>query len=334
MHSRDIAIVAAVVLLAGFAVADALRSDDSAPTGTGSPPATTTASDADSEDEGEGFPGLGLPGSLVFLAGDECRVRQVSVASGNEFPLPDIPTGCAFSAPPTGSRLAYAVRESGDSAGRSAFRFVSLNEPLRDLGSFDAPLAGVVWSADGQRAGWCDDAGTGFDYELGRELRELEQCPRGYTPEGQPVVAAGRRLLLPGGTTFGPAPRGIQAVRFGSDGSLALVLRGGTIERSDPRGDVTTAAVPRPIRRWPLLLSPDNCAVLGVHRDIVALVDLGCFRGLGSPPEAFVGTAATWSPDGEWIAVAEGRTIAFHRVVGEYRIERWNVGVRGLVWLG
>ena len=330
MQSRDVAIVVAVVLLAGFAVADALRSDDSAPVPTGSPPATTAA-ETDGED-GDGFAGLGLPGSLVFLAGDECRVREVSVSSGLEFPLPDIATGCALSAPPAGNRIAYGLPES--SGGASAFRFVSLNEPLRDLGRIVAPLAGVVWSADGQRAGWCNHEGRGFDYELGRKFRRLGRCPRGYTPDGQPVLAARGRLLLPGGTTFGEAPGRVRAVRWGTDGSFAVVLGDGTIERSDPRGGITAAAVPRPVRRWPLLLSPDNCAVLGVHRDLVALVDLGCFRGRGSPPEAFVGRAAAWSPDGEWIAVAEGRTIAFHRVVGEYRIERWNVAARDLAWLG
>jgi hypothetical protein len=330
MHSRDIAIVAAVVLLAGFAIADALRSDDSAPPEASAPRPTTATAETDPEGDGGSFPGVAAPGSLILLSGDTCRVRQASVASGSEFPLPEIRTGCALSAPLLGNRLAYAV---GEPDGRgSGFRFVSLNEPLRDLGRFDAPLDSLVWSADGQHAGWCDQSGQGFVYELGSELREVERCPRGYTPLGEPAYAVDGRIVV-GGRTFGVVSDAVRAVRWGSDGSVALVLRGGAIERSDPRGHATRTVVPEFLRGRPLVLAPDNCAALVVHTELVALLDLGCFAGEDTEPRPFVGHAATWSPDGDWIAVAEGQTVAFHRVVGEYRFVRWNVEARDLAWL-
>ena len=105
------------------------------------------------------------------------------------------------------------------------------------------------------------------------------------------------------------------------------------------------------------MLAPDNCAALVVHDEAVELIDVGCFGGREgftniSPdncinrrsvtiarcarfraPRTFVGSSATWSPDGSWIAVAERRTIAFHKVVGRYDVVRWDVEARALAWL-
>lgn len=92
--------------------------------------------------------------------------------------------------------------------------------------------------------------------------------------------------------------------------------------------------MPEFLRGRPLVLAPDNCAALVVHAELVALLDLGCFAGEDTEPRPFVGHAAAWSPDGDWIAVAEGQTVAFHRVVGKSRFVRWNVEARDLAWLG
>jgi hypothetical protein len=42
---------------------------------------------------------------------------------------------------------------------------------------------------------------------------------------------------------------------------------------------------------------------------------------------------ADWSPDGEWIVVAEADAVVFHRVVGGEASVRWNVVAGQLAWL-
>ena len=357
MTFRDLAIVGAVVVLGGFAVADAFRANGGeSPREAGT---TATSERRTSERRGsvpETFAAVRAPGSLVFTDADDCRLREVSVATGTEFPLPPIATSCELWAPPAGERLAYGL---GGSFGPAVpFRFVDLNHVRRDLGAFQALRGIIAWSGDGQRAGWCDHSGKGFDYELGRELRRVRGCPRAYAPDSRPISNDGSFLRGHRGRVFRSSGH-VDLASFGRDGSLALLVDGERFERWQDGRRTASTPLPAPLAGRLPILSPDNCAALFQLGPSIHLVELACFRGRNSftnvspdncldrrrvtiarcarfrSPRTFVGTAAAWSPDGRWLAVAadEG-TVLFHRVVGRYDVVRWDASARALAWLG
>lgn len=335
MRIRDLAIVAAVLALAVFAVADALRTD-------GAPPASPTieandgTNDAATTDTNDGarpesFAGIPAPGSLAFTDAEDCRLREVDVGTGLEFPLPRIPTSCELWAPPNGERLAYGLGGSfGDAV---PFRFVDLNHSRRDLGAFQALFGFVTWSADGQRAAWCDNAREGFDYELGRDILRLARCPRAYTPAGEVAYVRGRRVLVDDRTVLTASGR-VDHVSWGQDGSLALLLDGWRLERRQGTRVTHRANLPTRLRGRLPIMSPDNCAALfpvgGAEVHVVELClesEIGPFRG----------TAAAWSPDGNWVAVADDDEIVFYpfgRRAVERDVARWHASARELAWLG
>lgn len=357
MSLRDLLIVGAIVLLGGFAAADAVFSD-------GGPPPSRPVSDAPSatvetsplERRGrERFARTRAPGSVVFLDGTRCRVRQVVAASGDELPLPEVETACDLWAPPRGVRVAY---RAGPVVGESVpFRFLDLNHPREELGGFRALFGRISWSADGQRAAWCESRLRGFDYDVGRELTRTDGCPLEYSAGGEPLFVDGARVFSSGGQVL-RATGPVWAVHRGADDSLAVLVDGDRVERYDRGRLVGTRPLRRGVGAARISFARDNCALLAVRAGIVALVDLGCFRGRDavttvSPdncvnrafatksecaryptPRAFEGSAAAWSPDGEWIAVAEPRALAFHRVVGRYRVVRWPAEPRAVAWLG
>jgi hypothetical protein len=120
-------------------------------------------------------------------------------------------------------------------------------------------------------------------------------------------------------------------IESGTDGSLGVVVEGRRIDRYEDGRLVGTASMPGDPVGVPAL-APDNCALLTVRPGSVELIDVGCFRG--SAPRTFPGVYAAWSPDGEWIAVAEGEAVVFHRVVGPEATVRWDVAVGQLAWVG
>jgi hypothetical protein len=60
----------------------------------------------------------------------------------------------------------------------------------------------------------------------------------------------------------------------------------------------------------------------------IRLVPLGCFPG---PEREYTGTAASWSPDGAWLAVADGDAITFHSMTSGQSIV-WPARATQLVW--
>jgi hypothetical protein len=350
---RDLLIVGAVVLLGGFALADALLGTDEDP-----PPQAVSGPVETAQTERHGrerFARTRLPGSVVFLDGRDCRLRQVVASSGDELPLPRLTTGCEVWAPTRGVRIAY---RAGPLVGESVpFRFVDLNHPRRDLGGFRALFGRIAWSEDGRRAAWCESRGRGFDYDVGRGYVRTRGCPLEYTADDEPLVADRERVLA-GGRTVVEASGQVWAVHRGAGGSLAVLVEGDRVERYEDGRRVATRRFRTSLGSARVTFSHDNCALLAVRGGVVALVDLGCFAGRGavttvSPdncvdrenatksdcarypaPRAFEGTSAAWSPDGEWIAVAEAGAVAFHRVVGSYSVIRWSAEPRAVAWLG
>jgi hypothetical protein len=356
MNPRDVALVAAVLLLGGFAVADAVRKDAS------TTPLSTTAERSDTVPRRETFVGLPVAGDLAVTTGDDCRLRDFSVSTGIEYPLPRIETTCDLWAPPLGNRLAYAIGQT-TLAVTGPIRFIDVGRPLLDLGTFEA-FSGVHWSRDGQRAAWCESATSGRVYEVGafdiesgrRAVRRVDFCPRAFTPDGRLASTLDRELLVEGRTLL-VADGHIDHVQWGQDGSLGLLLDGARIERRVGRRVTHSVDLPGPFRFVPrALLSPDNCAALLQQRARIHILDVGCFRGRDSitnispdnclnrrqvnisrcasfpSPRSFPGLSAVWSPDGEWIAVAELDAVAFHRVVGRYEAIRWETSANRLAW--
>ncbi|MDQ3867776.1 MAG: hypothetical protein M3304_13275, partial [Actinomycetota bacterium] len=119
MRARDFAIVAAVAVLALFAVADGIRSRvENEPE---APPTTRQARTDTRRDEAEfravrgprQFRPVSAPGRVVFTDPADCRVRAVAAATGKELPLRRAIGDCELSAPASGHTIAYGREENG-----------------------------------------------------------------------------------------------------------------------------------------------------------------------------------------------------------------------------
>ena len=183
MKSRDFVLLGAIVVVAGFAVADAFRGDGGE--------VTTTEPARTEVEPPAAFEPLPLAGSLVFTDARDCRLRRITMASGAETPLPFFAGDCTLWAAPSGSAVAYGL--GGGRLDVAPFRLVDLAAPGERLGAHQALFGYVAWSPDGRRVAWCGPSRAGFDLELGDGTEKLADCPAGYTPAGQ-VAVAGRAL--------------------------------------------------------------------------------------------------------------------------------------------
>ena len=342
MRPRDLLIVAAVLLLAGFAAADALR-------GLGGGSAATPPTAPGETQSGEsitappvrrirGFTLGRLPGRIVFT-GETCVIQELDLPTGTTFPLPRLTGTCKLWSPRSSERLAYSL----SSALRLVvpFRIVDLNHAYLDLGQFQARIDSLVWRPDGERVAWCDARGKGRELEIGETVpAELPRCPAGYTDVGNLVYVQGRELRV-GRRLLLRARGGIDAVSFGDDGSVALAVDGRTIQvYRRTGGHLSSAAefgLAPPLQGRVPTFSPDNCGAFfrtpyddRVER--ISVIDLGCLPGDGE--QSFPGHAAAWSPDGRWIAVAGRAAILFHAVDGRKDTIRFTTAATDLAWKG
>ena len=344
MGRRDVVIVAAVALIAGFAAADALRSgasDERPPPETAPPPRDETTPPAERELDATGFATGALRGSLVFTDGDDCRVREIGLAGATERPLPDLVGDCNLWAPPDGPHIAYGL--GSGRPGRVPFSFFDLNNPNRALRAFAARSHFIAWSLDGQRAAWCDERGRGVEYEIRSDrMRRLPACPAAYTSDGDVAFVQGSRLVVAGRTLIQTSGQ-ITFVRWGTDGSVAIVVDRRRLERWSGGKRTYAADLRSVIVRGrdsvggPPVLSPDNCAALfPISGGGLQLLRLPCFAAKTDPnPDIFVAVGAAWSPDGDWIALTQGGgsvEVLFVRVVGAPRTTRLRVPAVQLAW--
>ena len=337
MKSRDLLIVLAVVLVGGFAVADALRSGDSRepaaePGTTTNPTGTTSVVEPPDEDLGRArFTQVsGAGGALVLTETGSCAVREFDLPTGIEFRNVVARSTCQLWAAPATAKVAVGIGEPvGDAV---PFRFIDLSRPGRNLGTSEAAFGFLVWSQDAQRAAWCNRRRVGIDLELGRGRRLLPECPAAYTPEHEVAFASGRDIVV-GGSTVLTASGGITNVHYATDdsGSVAVMVEGRRIERYE--GGRLTDAFDLPERfqgRLPVL-SPDNCSAAFRADDRIRVVDVGCSR-LGSAGSLFPGHAAAWSPDGRWLAVGGASELTFYDLVGRGDVVSWPIGVAEIEW--
>jgi hypothetical protein len=207
------------------------------------------------------------------------------------------------------------------------------------VGNYEGVFGSVFWSPDGRRLAWCDNRERGFEIDLEARVlpappRRLRQCPIAYAPEGKLVFAV-RRLLVVGKRAIlrTPAPGVITSAWWGTDGSVAVLVEPQErIERWE-RGRLTASLQLGPSSEGTdLVPSPNNCALAFPDRrsGVTQILGLGCFRG--ATQKTFFGHAAAWSPDGQWLAVAEPERIAFLRLVGEGEVIYWPAQAEELAW--
>jgi hypothetical protein len=339
MKPSSLIVVVAVVLIGGFAAADAIRGRAerstvvTAPTEATQTTPTRLPGPEPQPDAPRGWPIGTLQGSLVFTDASDCHVRVIGLAGGREQPLSRFAGDCRLWVPPVGTRIAYGLGPAS-ADGFSPFRVADLAQPTRELGGFRALFGVVVWSQDGQRVAWCGRRRTGFDLEIGGAAHRLLRCPSTYTPAGEIAAAVGNRLVVGNRTIFrAKGSGGITYAHYGTDGSLAVLVDGERLERWE--GDTLTGsfAIPRDLQGSTPVLRFDNCAaafppIEGIGR--IEVESLGCLPA--REHSAFFGARAAWSPDGQWLAVTEPNRIAFHRIVGPEATIRWPAGAGDLAW--
>jgi dipeptidyl aminopeptidase/acylaminoacyl peptidase len=330
LKGRDLAILAAVILLGGFALADSLRSRGDARETT-----TTETTRADRNGAGrqpdapEEWPLGRLSGTLVFTDADDCRVRVVGLGGGRERPTSEFNGTCNLWPAPVGQRIAYGIAGGTSEESLRWFSIVDLAHANRELGTFKNLVGDVLWSPDAQRVAWCEfETGAGLELEIGNERpRRLASCPIAYDPEGRLVFARGKRLLS-GGRVVLVENEPITQVHWGDDESLLVRLAGGIVRRYGPNGPLDAVGLSTDRTLVP---SPDNCAVLFEELGEIHLVDLGC---AGIQERIFFGRDAAWSPDGRWVAVADPDQIEFHDILAGDEVLVWPAHAAEIFWRG
>jgi hypothetical protein len=330
LKGRDLAIVAAVLLLGGFALADSLR-------GRGGQARETTTETTRTDRNGPerqvdapvNWPLGRLRGTLVFTDADDCRVRVIGLGGGRERPVGTVAGMCELWAAPVGQRIASRTAGASTGEGPGWFEIVDLAHTNRRLGEFKGLIGDVLWSPDAQRVAWCDHGGVGLELEIGdTRPRRMARCPLAYDPSGRLVFAVGKRLVDEDGRTLLTEQDPIRQVHWGEDESLLVALAGNTIRRYDPRGGVDSITL---LTDRDVVPSPDNCAVIFKEPGRIQLADLGCF---GGPLHSATAFDAVWSPDGQWIAVAQLEEIEFRRLVGGDETIAWPARAHQLYWRG
>ncbi|MEO8291083.1 MAG: hypothetical protein ABI649_08845 [Gaiellaceae bacterium] len=330
-----LAVIGAVVLIAVFAAADALRGKPAerrtTPTASTTPIQTGPTRLPGPQPQAEapaGWPQGVLRGTLTFADAATCRLRVIGLAGGRERPVARFRSDCEIWAPPVGARLAYGLGPpSGD--GFTPFRLADLQNPNRELGGYRALFGVVLWSMDGQHVAWCGRRRTGFDLAIGGPSRRLPRCPVAYTRDNEIAYAVENRLLVGERAVF-TARGGITYARFGLDGSLVIIVDGKRLERWDGSALVTSVNLSPRLQGLAPSLSHDNCGALFEPRGEVELLDLGCRPGFA--PRTFIGRSGAWSPDGRWVAVSSDVEIQFHRVVGPRLQIAWPAAAADMVW--
>ncbi|HYY76535.1 MAG TPA: hypothetical protein VE644_09480 [Gaiellaceae bacterium] len=333
MNGRDLLILAAVLLVGGFAVADAIRGGaESARPETRSEEPTTRQSVVPSPPDDLGrtrFPGVsGAGGAVVFTQPGTCPVREVDVSSGLEFPNVVSRSSCELWVAPVTAKVAVGTGQG--SRDTVPFRFLDLDGQSGNLGGSRALFGFMIWSDDGQRAAWCTRPTTGFDLQVvGAEAQRLSECPAAYTPDGEIAYARENLVVVEGGRVEVRATGAVTFVHYGADGSVAVLVDGARIERWAAGRRQQTLDLPADLEGRNPIFTPDNCSVLFNLGDRMRLIDVGCSA---FEERAFDGTAAAWSPDGRWIAVGGPSAIVFHDLVEGAEPVFWPIGAVEIAW--
>ncbi len=326
--------IGAVVVIGGFAAADAIRGNP----GPKSTPAQTTPTQTSPSrlpgpqpqpDAPAGWPQGRFRGALTFTDARSCAVRVIGLAGGRERPVARFRGDCSLWAPPVGARFAYGLGPSSLD-GLQPFRIADIGNPNLELGGYRALFGVVLWSSDGQRVAWCGRDRTGFDLEIGGRAHRLPRCPAAYAPDNEIAYAVGNRLIV-GGKTVVQTDGGITYAHWGADGSLAVVVDGKRLLRYAADGTLR-GSFSVPEGKTPIL-SPRNCAAFFrpfAGPGEISFKDLGCYPA--RPPGILFGRDVVWSPDGTAYAVAERDAIVFHGIGDQSLTVRWPAVAARMAW--
>jgi hypothetical protein len=331
VKGRDLLILSGVLLVGGFAVADALRDTATPEPSREARPTTTERATTSTEEERaiQQLPaGPGAGGDFTFTEVGTCAVREVDLPTGLVYRNVVRASTCELWAAPVTAKVAVGIGEPrGDAV---PFRFIDLSRPGLELSGGEALFGALSWSEDGQRAAWCTGQRMGFDLELGARRRILPDCPSGYSPDGEIVYARGDRLFVEERPDL-QASGTITKVHYGRDGSLAVVVEGRRIERYVDHELTDALDLEERYHGRQPTLSPDNCSAAYRAGDRIRILDVGCSR-LGPGGTVFPGHAAAWSPNGDWIAIGGPTEITFYDLSGEAEPVVWGVGGIQLAW--
>lgn len=324
MKARDLVIVGTVLLVGGFAVADALRSEgDSAGPATTAETADEAAEHTDEQAHVEtidGIPAGALRGRLVYTDG-ACGLRSLELSNGTETQFEVRRTSCGLVAAPEGNRVAVSLPSRF--RGVAPYLVLDLARPETVLADFRARNRSVVWSPDGDRVAWCDPTGRGWELELGFEPRALRGCPAAYTHTQEAVFAENREVRI-GDRLALTAPARIREVSFSGHGSAAVATERQLYVWDDALSDapvlVNQVVLPPELQGLDARFSPDHCHAALLFSEfppaptvfVVPLQDCGESRA----PLTVPGRAAAWSPDGDRLAVSNRREVVVHQVEG------------------
>lgn len=323
--------------------------------------ASETASEGD-ELRGPDVPAPGaLSGSLVIAAPGECRLREIDLrtvayrATGPE-------TACEIWPSPSGE-VAIAQTSRGETAGTREISLIRLGETPETERSLGAARGNVAWSADGARAAWCRGDGSSTVMTLSSgQLETVSGCRPRFDPDGSVLTLPDEEFLgqlwrdgsveldaadvARGFDTDVAGPVDIMEFDVAPDGLLALTVSkrapiGTLVALELWRGDELVASGPLPARAGRgdtrlgelLRFGPDGRELaigFGGAPNGVTIIDLGTGQLVLRAAEQ---RAFTWSPDGQWLAVAAGDEIRVYGAVRDVPVYVLPVETATLGWV-
>ena len=359
---RTWALLLGVAAIAVAAAVDTIRSDSTeAASGRAEPEAEAARRDEELAGP-DAPPGGALPGMLVVVTGDGCRLRVIDFAGptlGAEGPRTD----CGLWLSPDGALAAVSKPwVSGTPGPYSRIALARLADPpehVRDLG---LAAGEVAWSPDATQVALCGTRSRTMVYEAaGGAENEVVGCGPRFVPDGSlltsPATAFGDQLfrdgeveldaldLLRGFDASGTGDLDVLAYDETEDGLLAV-----SVLRLEPLGSravlelwqegtmVAGVELPRRFgvgsRRFGeyLRFSPTGTSLAvgpSAARDSMTFVDMRLRR---PSLELSYQRAFAWSPDGQWLAVAIDDEIVIYSTNSSEAVYRLPLAVAALGW--
>ena len=202
----------------------------------GQTPTTTT-----DEDEAWRLPSGAASGLLAFTAPGACELRAIDLRSGRMIDIPRLETNCELYAPRVGRRVAYSVHDDWGTSKRH-FSVLDLEHPRASFGDYLGDW-NPAWGPDGSTLAWCDTYRSGFELAGGQRPKRLHHCPRAYDPHGVTASVNDRQEIVVGGRPLLRARRPVWELAWGVDGSLAVLVEGGRVDRYEGGRLVGAASV-------------------------------------------------------------------------------------------